>query len=338
VTLSILIVNWNSKDYLRKCLQSVRMTCVGISLQVIVVDSASYDGCGAMLAGEFPEVEFIQCPENLGFGRSNNLGFQRVRGEYLLLLNPDTELHPGAVARMLEVLNSVPAAGIAAPRLLNADGSLQCTCVRALPTPLNRAVDSEVLRRWSPRSSLWSTWEAFHSAQPVTVEAVSGACMVMRADTFRSLGGFSPQFFMYGEDMDLCAKARRLGLKVVHIPGAQVVHHGGGSSSKQLSRFSAVMMRQAGETYMVLNHGAMTAWIYRGLQAASAVVRLLILLVMLPMRPRCRGAVLMSIQKWWEVLMWAISTVRLRPKGASTIRAFARRDALGEPSSEPASD
>src|SRR5688572_28797322 len=98
--LSILIVNWNSKDYLRKCLQSIRTTCAELSPQIIVVDG-SFDGCGQMLAAEFPEVEFVQIAENLGFGRSNNLGFERVTGDNLLLLNPDTELKAGAVQALL---------------------------------------------------------------------------------------------------------------------------------------------------------------------------------------------------------------------------------------------
>ena len=102
--LSILIVNWNSKDYMRECLHSISGTCGHLSPQVVVVDGGSFDGCAEMLAAEFPEVEFVQSPENIGFGRSNNLGFERVTGEALLLLNPDTELQPGAVDALLTAL------------------------------------------------------------------------------------------------------------------------------------------------------------------------------------------------------------------------------------------
>lgn len=337
VNLSILIVNWNSKDYLCKCLQSVRMTCSEMSPQIVVVDNASFDGCGEMLAGKFPEAEFIQSSENLGFGQANNLGFQRVRGEFLLLLNPDTELLSGAVARMLEVLRTVPGAGIAAPRLLNSDGSLQTSCVRALPTPLNLALDSELLRRWVPRSSLWGTWHAFHSTQPVEVEAVSGACVLMRSQTFLRVGGFSPHFYMYGEDLDLCARTRYVGLRILHVSTSDVVHHGSGSTSKQLSHFGTVMMRESSETYMRLHYGGIAACRYRVLQAVSAVVRLPFLLVTLGLRPRRRSAIWGSVQKWWRVLMWAIWVVRLRPPPASTTGAFAGPSALFESSRESVS-
>lgn len=306
MTLSILIVNWNSKDYLRKCLQSVRMTCVGISLQIIVVDSASYDGCGAMLAGEFPEVEFIQCPENLGFGRSNNLGFQRVRGEYLLLLNPDTELHPGAVAEMLKVLRTVSGAGIAAPRLLNSDGSLQTSCVQALPTPWNQAVDCDLARQLLPRAKLWGTWEAFHSQDPVPIQAASGACMLMRTEMFRQVGKFTPEYFMYAEDMDLCAKVRRSGLVVCHVPGAVVVHHGGGSSNEGFSRLSAVCLRDSIYRYIRTHQGRDAAALYRVLMAVTAAVRLAVLgPVWLCSRKPLKSLGGHRLRKWFTILRWS---------------------------------
>ena len=233
-------------EHLRKCLQSVRLTCSDLSPQMVVVDGGSFDGCGEMLAAEFPEVDFVQSQKNVGFGRANNLGFGHVTGDVLLLLNPDTELSPGSVQSMLRDLRDVPAAGIVSPRLLNSDGSLQTSCVQALPTPLNQVLDLELLRRWFPRWRFWGNYEAFAARQPVEVEAVSGACMLLRVDTFRRVGGFSPQFFMYGEDMDLCAKTRKTGLQVYHAPTAEVVHHGGGSSVGEFSRLSVVWMRQVG--------------------------------------------------------------------------------------------
>ena len=103
-SLSIVIVNWRSKDYLRGCLRAVAATCAELSPEIIVVDGASFDGCGEMLAAEFPYVHFVQIQENIGFGQCNNLGFSHATGEVVMLLNPDTELQPGSVQRMLAEL------------------------------------------------------------------------------------------------------------------------------------------------------------------------------------------------------------------------------------------
>lgn len=308
---SILIVNWRSKDYLRRCLQTIRETTQGLVGQIVVVDGGSFDGCGEMLAAEFPEVEFVQSPDNVGFGRSNNLGFSKVNQPLLLLLNPDTELKPGALAGMLAVLENQSKAGIVCPRLLNTDGSLQKSSVMAFPTPLNQALRSEFLMKTLPNSRLWGSGEAYAAREPVPVEAVSGACMLMRSELFRRLGGFRPEYFMYAEDMDLCLRAHRLGLANYHVPDAEVVHHGGGSSRTQVSQFSTVMMRVANETYMRLNHGPATAALYRLLQAVSAAVRLLFtlpgcLLVGTAWQARARA----SVSRWWYVLKWAFG---LRP-------------------------
>ena len=311
VKLTILIVNWRSKDYLRRCLQTVHATCGELTPQIVVVDGGSFDGCGEMLASEFPAVEFVQSPDNIGFGRCNNLGCERARGDLLLLLNPDTELRPESVQRLVTELERRPDAGIVAPRLLNTDGSLQVHCVRALPTPLNRALDSDLLRRWLPNSRLWGVGEAFRASTPVVVEAVSGACMLLRSGVFRRVGGFSPEFFMYGEDMDLCAKVRRLGLRNIHVPLAEVLHHGGGSTQTQVSQFSTEKMREAWSIYMKLNHGRLTRFNYHLLQVISALIRMgLLTPACLFMGGARRRAARCSLQKWWSVLWWAVGSVR----------------------------
>lgn len=309
MNLSILIVNWNSKDYLRNCLRAVRSTCREMSLQVVVVDAGSFDGSGEMIAAEFPDVEFLQSHENLGFARSNNLGLKHVRGEFVLLLNPDTELQQGAVATLLSLLKALPDVGIVAPRLLNTDGSLQTSCVSALPTPWNEFLDSEALRHLFPRWRIWGTWDAFSTLEPVEVEAVSGACMLIWSEIFRRVGGLAPDFFMYSEDKDLCAKVRRLGFKVYHVPAAKVIHHGGGSSRSQANAFSVVMMRVAKETYMRLNRGKGSALLYRVFQGFSAVVRLCLLVPGICfLRGGRRTSTLSTVRKWWVVLRWVMGS------------------------------
>jgi len=314
MVLSVVIVNWNSKDHLRTCLRSLVANPPPCSVEIIVVDGDSRDGCGQMLAEEFPVARLVQLSANVGFGRASNAGSQHAEGDLLLFLNPDTELRPGALTELLECMQAHADAGIVGPRLLNSDGSLQTSCVRALPTPLNRALDSEELRRLCPRSKLWGSWEAFHSAYPVPVEAVSGACMMMRADTFFAVGGFSPDYFLYGEDMDLCAKVRKLGLAVYHVPMAAVVHHGGKSSGTLVSQFSTVMMRYAWATYMRLHHGRAAALWYRILQGCSAIARICVVLAAVAcLRGQRRATARTSLQKWWYVLRWVVGASPIRP-------------------------
>lgn len=313
MTVSLLIVNWNSKDFLRTCLKSVYETCDVLITQTVVVDAGSFDGCDEMLAREFPEVEFVQCPDNIGFGRSNNLGFNRVKNEYLLLLNPDTEIKVGALAALIAALKELPAAGLVTPRLLNTDGSLQTSSVQALPTQLNLALDCDLLRRLFPHSRLWKTWKAFSSYEPVEVEAVCGACMLLRSETFQKLGGFSSDYFMYWEDIDICVKIRRNGLKIYHIPMAEVVHHGGKSSETQESQFSTVMIRIAGNTYMKLNHKPGSALLYRFFQGSSAFARLSLLFPIVAFSRKKRYvSALRSFRKWWAVLRWSLGVSRIR--------------------------
>lgn len=300
--LSILIVNWNSKDYLRSCLDSIRRTCGHLSPQVVVVDGGSFDGSADMIKVDYPEVEFVQSQDNIGFGRSNNLGFERVTGDALLLLNPDTELKPLAVDVLMTELQRNPRAGLIGARLLNSDGSLQFTAVHHLPTPWNVALDSDWLRRrW------WSCKGRHETTDSFEVEAISGACMMIRAETFRQLNGFDPRYFMYAEDMDLCFRVRKMGFEIHYAPQSEITHHGGGSSKTRFSRFSAVMIREALGVYMQTNLGGCQAALYRLLMGITAAMRLLVLVVGWVLSGTTKRVFMRAaIQKWWAVCRWSM--------------------------------
>ncbi len=305
--LSILVVNWNSREYLRKCLKSIQDTCKFIAPQVVVVDGGSFDGCELMISAEFPEVIFVQAADNIGFGRSNNLGFERVTGDVVLLLNPDTELYDGAVQILLDQLTNLPSAGIVGSRLLNSDGSIQSGSIHVLPTPLTEIFSSELMRRCIPKSRLGGNAIALNTTVPLKVEAIGGACMMMRSDLFRRVGGFTNRYFMYAEDMDLCFKVHQLGLAIYHVPAARVIHHGGGSSQSQFSKFSTVMMREALYTYMVLNHGRLTAFQYRFGMFVSALVRICAIFprsIVVTGNARQRHRT--SLHKWRTILRWSL--------------------------------
>ncbi len=308
IDVSIIIVNWRSKDFVRQCLRSIEANAGGLTVEIIVVDGASFDGCGEMLAVEFPQARFIQASENRGFGYANNLGAKTARGHYLLLLNPDTELHPEALPRLVATHRAHPRCGLVGPRLLNTDGTLQKSCVQAFPTPLNQALGSEFLLKLMPNSRLWGSARAFASDEPTPVEAISGACMLIERSLYERLGGFDERYFMYAEDMDLCKRVSLTGHQVFHDPMSLVLHHGGQSSRTQPSRVSTIMMRISLEQYFRIHHGSTAAHSYRFAQLTSAAIRIIIILIRNPFTSRTqRENSDHTITKWKYVLSWSLS-------------------------------
>ncbi len=209
---SIIIVNWNSAAYVRKCLSSICCNSPGLNIEVIVVDNGSFDGCRDLVAREFPQVIFIQSHHNLGFARANNLGAARAGGTMLLFLNPDTEVPGNVLSQMAALFGHKPRAGAVGCRLLNTDGSLQTSCIQPLPTILNQALNAEVVHRVAARVGVWSVRPLFSDAKGISqVEVISGACLMVSRDAFHAVGGFSPDYFMYAEDIDLCYKLMQAG-------------------------------------------------------------------------------------------------------------------------------
>jgi GT2 family glycosyltransferase len=307
--LSTIIVNWNSREYLRNCLNSIGPRYWTAPNETVVVDSGSFDGCDAMLAEEFPGVRFIQLPENVGFGRANNEAFRASKGKYVLFLNPDIEAEESAIEILLDGLRSAPDAGCVGCILLNGDRSLQTSCVQALPTILNQFVDAELLRRAAPWLPIWGT-EALYAGggEPRKVEVVSGACVVLRREAFQRAGMFSEDYFMYGEDVDLSHKLLALGYSNYLIPEARMVHFGGGSSAGAKGHFAAVMMREAIWSFFKRNRGSGYAGGYRLAMIASALLRTVILAAAVPaLAAKGRLETWRNAWgKWISVLEWAI--------------------------------
>ncbi len=314
--LSIIIVNWNSADFVRACLESVSQHTKNISYEIIVVDNASYDDCRDIVIEKFPLAKFVQSDQNVGFARANNLGATCAQGSVILFLNPDTEIQNSAIDCFYSYFQQLPDSGVVGCRLLNSDGSLQTSCVQSLPTVLNQVLDAEVLRKLFPKSRLWGI-AAFSTGKAVSeVEAVSGACMMIRRNVFDLVGGFSTDYFMYGEDLDLCYKVRQAGYRNYHVGGVTVVHHGGGSSSQTRSDFSIVMMRESVYRFLYKSRGALYSAYYRTALSVAAVMRLALLILLLPVwsvrnNLSCWSA---SLRKWSAILRWGLGLMRLPVK------------------------
>lgn len=305
--LSIIIVNWNSAEYLRTCLQQLSAHAGPSDYEVIVADNGPGDTAARMLRADFPSVRVLLTGENAGFARANNLAAAISRGSNLLFLNPDTEVQRGAVLTMLSRLEALPFAGAAGCRLLNSDGTVQTSCVQRFPTILNQVLGVEWLRLRTRRWPLWGIRPLFEEPPVETpVEAVSGACLMIRRDAFQEVGGFTESFFMYAEDIDLCYKVRRAGRQVYYIGSATVVHHGGGSSPDAPSnRIATIRQREAIRKFLFETRGPLYAGCYRLAMGATALLRLLALGLLRALR--AGGQSKSAIEKWSAVLAWAMA-------------------------------
>ncbi|MBV8551256.1 MAG: glycosyltransferase family 2 protein [Acidobacteriaceae bacterium] len=306
--LSLIIVNWNSVEYLRGCLVSVYAHTAGIEYEVIVIDNASGDGCGEFLAREFPAVRFVGSTENVGFARANNVAYRQAQGEILVFLNPDTEIRENVLLRMAQHLRAHPEAGAAGARLLNSDGSLQTSCIQTYPTILNQILDSDLLRRLFPRSRLWGTEALFAPTRKAqAVDAISGACFVARRQAFEAAGLFTEDYFMYFEDLDLSYKISRAGYRIDYLSDCPVVHHGGRSSIQQRANFVSLRQRESVLQFFRAHRGTAYSLCYRAMLAVAAAARLCLILLATPLgRFLFKCGQQPAFSRWWANLLWAL--------------------------------
>jgi GT2 family glycosyltransferase len=277
--------------------------------EVIVIDSGSFDGTGGWLTQNHPSVRFIQHDENVGFGTANNIAARFAQGRSLLFLNPDTELRSPAIVEMAAFVDAHPDAGAVGCRLLNADGTLQDCCIQSFPTIANQLLNCRWLRTLLPLSRLWGM-RSLHVTddRPQRVDVISGACLMVRRSAFESVQGFTQQYFMYSEDVDLCNKLSKGGYANHVLPALTVMHVGGGSGEAAPGEFSVLMQRESRFRYFKIFHGPSYARAYRVSTAGAAIVRVALICAALPLavaRGRCR-AVMSSLAKWRAIVAWAV--------------------------------
>lgn len=310
LNVSIIIVNWNSVAFLRQCLVSIYRSTPGITFEVIIIDNASYDGCEEMLHQEFPQVRFIQSDKNLGFAKANNAAFNISNGRNILFLNPDTEIEGFAIETLNQQLDSLPNAGIVGVKLFNSDRSVQTSCIRAFPTILNQLLDSNVLRKAFPKARMWGTSPLFATGNsPAEVDAVSGACLMIKREVFETVGMFCTDYFMYSEDIDLCFTVKQAGLKTYYISSAVVVHHGGTSSSQSsVHAFSSVMMLESRWRFFRKSRSYWYCWVYRFTMCVASFIRIGLALLVWPIYVlRGRRASIRNVMKKWSTrLRWTL--------------------------------
>lgn len=262
IDLSIIIVSWNVRELLDKCLASLRQSRRTIppglqdefSLEVIVVDSASEDGSARLVRENHATVVLLPQKENVGFTRGNNIGLARARGDYLLLLNPDTEVSPDALATMLNYMTRHPRAGILGPHTLNSDGSHQSTR-RRFPTLLTGIFESTWLSAWAP-SAVEEDYRMLDTRDDDILQAdwVQGSALLLRREVYEDIGGLDEGFTMYSEELDYCRRAKSSGWQVVYHGGAHITHHAG-KSSEQVGALKQIHFQSSKLRYFRKHHG-----------------------------------------------------------------------------------
>ena len=232
--LSVIIVNWNVRALLRRCLHSILARPHPCSLEVIVVDNGSTDGSAEMVRTEFPQAHLIANPDNRGFTAANNQGLTVARGRYVLLLNPDTEVVGDALETMVTFADAHSDVGVVGPQLLNPDGTVQSSR-RRFPSLATALFESTWLQPYAPHRLLARYYVLDRPDDEVQdVDWVTGAALMARREAVEQVGPLDEGFFMYSEELDWCRRFRAAGWRVVYLPTARVIHHEGKSSEQVL--------------------------------------------------------------------------------------------------------
>lgn len=238
---SIIILNWNTRELLAGCLTSLHDTISGLIYDVWVVDNASSDGSVEMVRDAFPAVHLVANATNVGFARANNQAIAASQGRYVLLLNSDAVATPGAIQSLVGLADAQPRAGIVGARLINPDGSFQASHT-PFPTLLQEFLILTGLGRLSRGRWYPSRGPEEHKG-PQEVDYVEGACMLARHQAVEDVGGLDEGYFMYAEEVDWCYAMQQAGWQVWYQPQAQIIHLGGGSSQHRRPQREADLYR-----------------------------------------------------------------------------------------------
>jgi len=311
-TVSVVIVSWNVCDHLRRCLQALDRSDIG-DLDVIVVDNDSSDSTRDVIPREFPHIRFISLSSNVGFPAANNVALPYARGEFVLLLNPDTEVAPDCLRRCMDAFGQDPRIGMVGCRLVSPSGDIQYECACNMPSIVDAFGEALYLNvllphhRWFGRLRM-SYWD---HASDRYVPRICGAFMMLRTDLLRELGGLDERFFMYYEDLDLCARVGR-EREILYLASATTVHHGGRSRARS-TRDLEDLAPAIRYTFYQDHRGKARAEVLRACMTIQSALRLGIAGLIVALVPRSSPlrrtrAAQPGIQ--WARLQWCLGLLR----------------------------
>jgi GT2 family glycosyltransferase len=283
--LSIVILCWNDLKVIRDCLASIYRGTRSTDFEIILSDNGSTDGSVEFVRSNYPAVRIVENHANLGFAKGNNAGIRESRGEYVLILNPDTIIHSRSLDRLVEFADRHPKAGAFGCRVLNADGSYQGSA-RLFPTVWRYWVAALYLQRLAPLCSLflYEEYPRWRGETEKIVDWQSGCCVLFRGDLLRELGGFDEQFFYHFEEVDLCRRVWNAGFSIIFTPEAVITHLGGQSVNRFPVRFE-IEKHRSRYRYFYKHFGAQAARQCRSLSIARIRVRQLGYSILATIRP-----------------------------------------------------
>ncbi len=270
--LSVVIVSWNTKEFLLPCVKSVSEAGQRVSSEVIVVDNASQDGSGEAAKKTFPSICLIENVKNQGFAKAVNQGLQKASGRYVLLLNPDTQVKDGAIERLVSFMDARTDVGVAGAQLLNSDGSKQ-NSIANFPSLATELLNKSLLRWLFPKK--FPGKERGYSS-PIEVDSVIGACMTVRRDAIKQVGLLDEDYFLFLEETDWCYRMKRAGWKIYHVPQAEVYHLQGKSAEAQKKKAKVEYYRSRYH-FFKKNRGGLQRFLLLG----GLMIRLMLELLMM---------------------------------------------------------
>ncbi len=268
----IVIVSWNTKDLLRDCLRSVFLELANAQLmaKVFVVDNNSADGSAQMVREDFPNVKLIANSENLGFAAANNQVLLHYPAPFYLILNPDTEVLPGAFQTLLKFMESHPKAGIVAPQLLNSDRSIQRSC-RSFPTISGMTFALLGLKSFRGKKIGNYLMLDFDHKSTSQVDQPEGACLLVRSEIVEKLDAFDERFFMLFEEVDWCYRIKQAGYEIWFNPEAKIIHHYG-QSIKQVKAKMIYYSHRSFYLYITKHSSSVLLFIFKPLLYCGLMV------------------------------------------------------------------
>lgn len=315
---SLLMLSFNTRELLRHSLSSLIAISAETDAEIIVVDNASHDGSADMVALEFPQVRLIRASHNLGFAGGNNLGREAARGKFLVLVNSDAFIEPGALQRGLERMRTCPDVGLAGGLLVGRDQRPEPSA-RRFPSPLNDLLSLTGLAARYPKSRFFGrfdrTWANPHEA--AQVDWVPGAFCIIRQSALEQIGFFDERFFLYYEEVDLCRRLREAEWSVWYWPDLKAVHWGG-ESSKTLSgqtvsnhgRQLTLWRMRSALLYYRKHHGYLAAWFSASIETTWHRLRMIKNRRSPDKQVESKAVVTMQQRAWRETLAGRISPPR----------------------------
>ncbi|NQV03069.1 MAG: glycosyltransferase family 2 protein, partial [Bacteroidia bacterium] len=234
MNLSIIIVNYNVKYFVEQCIHSIQKAVNGLSMEIFVVDNNSVDGSVRMIREKFPDVHLIENKDNKGFSRANNQAIRKAKGEYILVLNPDTILEDDTLTKCTKFMDEHPDAGGLGVKMIDGKGKFLPESKRGLPSPSVAFFKMFGFSSLFPRSKLFNKYHLGYLDKNKTheVDVLAGAFMMLRKSVLNKIGLLDEDFFMYGEDIDLSYRITQAGYKNYYFPGTRIIHYKGESTKK----------------------------------------------------------------------------------------------------------